>query len=88
MKARECITSANWSLIYTIRISVFVAFCGDNATTSSKRYFENHYIVLCAKPKEVNPVKLNFCMTNKCLDITQIYIKQQSININVFGHRS
>ena len=30
-------------------------------------------IVFCAKPKEVDPIKLNFDMTNKCFDSTQIY---------------
>ena len=38
--------------------------------------------VFCAKPKEVDPIKLNFSMTNKCFDTTQIYNLQRSIKIN------
>ena len=55
-------------LIYKYAISV--AFVKDNAT-SSIWYFENH--VFCAKRKEVDPIKLNFSVTNKCFDRTQIY---------------
>ena len=39
-------------------------------------------VVFCAKPKEVDPNIFNFCMTNKCFDITQVYNQQQSIEIN------
>ena len=35
--------------------------------------FGKSLIVFCAKPKEVNPIKLRFSMTNKCYDSTQIY---------------
>ena len=30
-------------------------------------------IVFCAKPKEVILIKINFSMTNKCFDSTQMY---------------
>ena len=53
--------------------TVFMAFVEDNATLSSIPYFENHVSYFCAKPKEVDPINLNFCMTNNCFDITQIY---------------
>ena len=39
-------------------LSVFVAFVAENATLSSKGYFENHISSFCAKPKEVDPIKL------------------------------
>ena len=38
--------------------SIFVAVVEDNATMSSIRYFENHVSYFCAKPKEVDPIKL------------------------------
>ena len=37
---------------------IFVAFIEDNTTMSSIRYFEKSCIVFCAKPKEVDPIKL------------------------------
>ena len=46
--------------------SVFVAFVKDSATMSSIPYFENHVKVFCAKPKDEDPINLNFSMTNKC----------------------
>ena len=36
-------------------------------------YFEITGKVFCAKPKEVDSIKLNFCMTNERIDSTQIY---------------
>ena len=52
----------------------FVAFVEDNATMSLIRYFEKSCIVFCAKPKEVDPIKLNFCITkiSKCFSSTEI----------------
>ena len=39
--------------------NVFVAFVEDNATMSSILYFENYVSYSsCAKPKEVDPIKL------------------------------
>ena len=38
--------------------------------------------VFCAKPKEVDPIKLNFSMTNKCLSTIQICNEKQSIKMN------
>ena len=35
--------------------------------------FRKSCIVFCAKPKEVNPIKLKLIMKNKCLDSTQKY---------------
>ena len=35
-----------------------VAFVEDRATMISIRYFEKSCIVFCAKPKEVDPIKL------------------------------
>ena len=53
---------------------LFVAFLEDNATMTLIRYFEKKKkkscIVFCAKPKEVDPIKLNFSMTIKCFDKT------------------
>ena len=49
----------NFILQYPSR-QVFVGFVKDNATLSSILYFENHCIVFCAKPKEVDPIKLIF----------------------------
>ena len=37
--------------------------------------------VFCAKPKKINPIKLNFCMTNKCFESTQISDYQWSSKI-------
>ena len=39
--------------------------------------------VFCAKPKEAGPINLNFCLTNKRFDITQIYNPQRNIEINL-----
>ena len=62
---------------------VFVAFVKDNATKSSIPFifFFKSCKIFCAKPKEVDPSNLNFCLTNKCFDSTQIYNKQQSIKM-------
>ena len=54
-------------------IIIFVAFVEDNSFVSSIPYFENRVRYFCAKPKEVDPINLNFCMTNKCFNSTQIY---------------
>ena len=63
-------------------IFLFVAFVEDNATMSSIWYFQNHvWLEVCAKPKEVNPSRLNFSMTNNGLDGTQIYNLQWNITI-------
>ena len=35
--------------------------------------FQNSCIVFCAKPKEVDLMKPNLSMTNKCVDGTQMY---------------
>ena len=51
-----------------------VAFVADNATMSSIPYFENH-VRCCAKPKEVEPMNLNFYMTNKRFDSTNGMLK-------------
>ena len=42
---------------FEIITAIFVAFVEDNATMSSIEYFENH-VSHCAKPKEVDPIKL------------------------------
>ena len=58
-------------------------FCG---TMSLERYFEKHVSYFCAKPKKVDPIKLNFFMTNVCFDSTQIYtINNGILNTLVFG---
>ena len=49
-----------------------MAFVEDNATMNSIPYFENSCKIFCAKPKEVDSINLNFCMTNKRFDSTQI----------------
>ena len=43
--------------------------------------------VFCAKPTEVNPISLDFCMTNKCFDSTHI-INYGILNSSGLGHRS
>ena len=53
--------------------TIFVAFVEDKATMNSVGYFESHVSYLC-KTDEVDPIKLNFCMTNKCFDSIQIYV--------------
>ena len=51
-----------------------VSFVEDNTILNSIRYFENHvHNILCVKPEEVDPIELNFSMTNKYFDTTQIY---------------
>ena len=60
-------------LKYTVKkdsgISGFHGIFEDNATLSILKIM---YRMLC-KTGEVNPVKLNFSMTNKCFDTTLIY---------------
>ena len=46
---------ASNTISYT-SVYIFVAFVEDNAKMSSIGYFENH--VFCAKPKEVDPIKV------------------------------
>ena len=53
---------------------IFVVFVEDNVTMSSIPYFENRVSCFCAKPKEVDRIDFTFCMTNKCLDGTHIYM--------------
>ena len=53
--------------------TVIVTFVEDNATMISILYFEKSCKAFCEKPKEVDPINLNFCTTNRCIDSTQIY---------------
>ena len=50
-------------------------------------YFVNRVscIVFCAQPMEVGPTKLNFNVTKKCFDSTQIYLTHyQTTNFRLF----
>ena len=53
-------------------VLIFLAFVEENATEFNT-VFRKSCISFCAKPKEVNPIKLNFTMTNKYFDSTQTY---------------
>ena len=56
---------------------IFVAFVEDNATKSSIPYFENQY-VFCAKPKEIDPIKLIFLRQIR-VSITLKYMINNSV---------
>ena len=51
------------------------ALVEDKPTMCLIRYFKNHvsyFVVFCAKPKEVDPIKLTFYTINKCINSTKI----------------
>ena len=52
---------------------IFVAFVEDNVTMSSVSYFENRVSYFCAKPKKVDPINVNFCIT-KCFNALKYII--------------
>ena len=58
--------------------SVFVAFVKDNATMSSIQYFENCVLYFCAKPKEVDPIKL-ISLRQTSVSIALKYIINSSV---------
>ena len=41
----------------------FVAFVEDNATMNQYRFWKITANIFCAKPKEVDPINSNFCIT-------------------------
>ena len=48
---------------------------------SLRNHLQKSTIVVCEKPKEINPIKLNFYLTNKCFDSTRIYTTQNLLRI-------
>ena len=55
-----------WSWIYIVLFATY--FCG---ICRRQLKIEKKGKVFCAKPKEVDPINLNFCMKNKFFDSTQ-----------------
>ena len=66
--------------------TIFVAFVDDNATVSSIPYYENHVRYVVQKPKEADPINLNFCMTNKCFEALKCMLKDEILKSNGLGH--
>ena len=52
---------------------IVVAFVEDNVTRVQYRILKilSYIKGFCAKPKEVDPINFNFCMTDMCFDSTQ-----------------
>ena len=67
-----------WKKLDCLLVKVFVAFVEDNATMSSLRYFEKSCIIFCAKPKDVDPIKLISLRQKKSLSIALKYIINNS----------
>ena len=63
-------------------VGCFRAICQKQCHYEFNTVFQKSCIIACAKPKEVNPIKLSFSKTNKCFGSTQIYNSQWSIKIN------
>ena len=64
---------------------IFVKFVEDNATMSSYTVFWKLCKEFCArakKPKKVDHINLNFCMTDKCFDSTQSILLKTSSGSN------
>ena len=67
------IWEVHWGLIFSEMAHLFQtqwAIC-PNGFDFWAEPCENHVTYFVQKPREVNPIKLNFSMTNKCFDNTQ-----------------
>ena len=60
-------------LLFLYLFPYFYDICQRQCHYEFNMAFCKSCIVFCAKPKEVDPTKLIFSMTNNCFDCTQIY---------------